>query len=187
MAERKEAHVTQLAQVGHLTPLEQRLAVRMGAELGAIKGPPVAAIVGEMPGFNTSPKLPVFPLPTTSAGGRLLAYSGMTLEHFLGAFYRRNLYTYLEPWSVPNARDRAAETLAVIEQMGLRRVVLLGIRVGAAFGLDELWCDGRSPGGTEFAVVPHPSGLNRVYNDLAAIRRARATLRWAAGLRRTLP
>lgn len=176
-----------VAHVAHLSPLEQRLAARMGVELGVIPGPPVAAIIGEMPGMNTSPKLPLFPLPTTSAGGRLLGFSGMTTEDYLGRFWRRNLFTYFELWSVPQARERALDAILEIDQRALPRVILLGTRVGAAFGLPDLWSHGRWATGTELAVIPHPSGLNRVYNEMSAIRRARATIRWAAGLRRTLP
>lgn len=178
----------------HLNQLELRLARRLGAFVRdiAMAGPPTAAIIGEAPGHNTSPKLPVFPLPSSSAGGRLISYSKISPAVYLGMFWRKNVYTYLEPWSRADARFRAEGILEIMRLRGITRAVLLGVRVGAAFGLPELWSHGERFGnrlnpGIELAVIPHPSGRCRVYNDVAAQRRAGATLRWAARLRVKLP
>lgn len=185
--------------VKHLTPLELRLAaIKLGVKLDAIDGPPVAAIIGEAPGVNTSWKLPVFPFPSNSAGGRLLKYSELDAAAYLGKFIRKNLYTHLEPWSIPTAREKAAEIVSLFQSWRVLRVVLLGKRVGEAFGL-RLWETGSTTAmdfgvgapprsfGVAVTCIPHPSGRCREYNDEDAIRRTKATLRWAAGLRRTLP
>lgn len=170
----------------HLSLLELRLARRLGVEPEDVYGPPIAAIIGEAPGPNTSPKLPVFPLPRSSAGGRLLSYSRMAAGRYLGVFWRRNVYTHLQPWSVPEARERASFIVDDLNKNGIRRVVLLGGKVGAAFGLPEIWSHGFASQ-LELAVIPHPSGRCRIYNDDSAQRRAGAILRWAARLRRSLP
>jgi hypothetical protein len=53
------------------------------------------------------------------------------------------------------------------------RVILVGRAVVRAFGLDLeepfVWTD---EGGVEVAMIPHPSGLNRQYNDEAVRERA---------------
>lgn len=175
----------------HLSALELRLARRLGVTEGhvIVYGPPIAAIIGEAPGPNTSPKLPLFPLPRSSAGGRLIAYSRIAPARYLGAFLRRNLFRELpRAWDRGDARINAETLLAELRQRGIMRVVLLGTKVGAAFDLPELWSHGATSLPTiELVTIPHPSGRCRVYNDVAAQRRAGATMRWAACLRKTMP
>lgn len=150
-------------------------------------GPPVAAIVGEAPGPNTSPKLPLFPVPTTSAGGRLLQYSRLSPAQYLGRFVRFNVFSRLQPWSVPAARERAAEIIDRIHASRIRKVVLLGGKVAAAFGVPTDAYAVTFTVGAALIVVPHPSGLNRMYNDDRYQRRTGAAMRWAAGYRKTRP
>lgn len=168
-----------------MTPLEIRLARRLGVDASNV-GPPIAAIIGEAPGPNTSPKLPLFPLPRSSAGGRLLGYSRMPTLQYFGAFLRRNVLPELRPWSVPEARELAGFIVDELNANAIKRVVLLGGKVGAAFGLPDIWSHG-FVSNLELAVIPHPSGRCRIYNDVAAQRRAGATLRWAARLRKHVP
>ncbi len=113
----------------------------------------------------------------------------MKVADYLGAFARRNLFGTLAPWSTFEARSRALEVLAWLRRSApsVRRVLLLGSRVGAAFGLDDLWSSGSTSDGVYLVAIPHPSGRNRVYNDPAQVARARAEIRWAAGKRRTRP
>lgn len=46
--------------------------------LEALGGYPVGLLVGEQPGPTSNPKLPLWPFPPRSAGGRLHAMSGVT-------------------------------------------------------------------------------------------------------------
>lgn len=167
------------ARVLHLSPLERRLAAtRLKVDLAEVDGPPVGALIGEAPGPRSSPKLPLFGYPPTSAGGRLMAFSGLTPAVYLGRLARRNLFETLpERWSAPAARDRVAEVLDWITRNGFKRVVLVGSRVVAAF--DHVYPVIHD---VQFRAIPHPSGLCRVYNDLERRKSTGATVRWAAGL-----
>lgn len=173
----------------HLSALELRLARRLGVTDGhvVVHGPPIAAIIGEAPGPNTSPKLPLFPLPPRSAGGRLIAYSRIAPAQYLGAFLRRNLFRTLpRAWDRADARINAERLMAELRLRGITRVILLGTKVGAAFDVPDLWSHGHAMS-VELVTIPHPSGRCRVYNDVAAQRRAGAMLRWAARLRESRP
>lgn len=171
-----------------LTPLEMRLAcIHLGVDRDAIGWHQSAAIIGEAPGRNTSPKLPLFPFPASSAGGRLMAYSGMKPTNYLATFHRRNVQTVLAPWSAPHARELATYIERDMVDAKIHRVLLLGTRVGAAFEVGGLWSTLTTTSGITYFVIPHPSGRCRVYNDEPARARARAALRWAAGLRQRMP
>lgn len=174
------------ARAAHLSPAEQRIAeFRLGVPRGTYDGPPVGLIVGEAPGPNTHARLPMFPFPPTSAGGRLMAMSGLPPNVYLGRFFRRNLFeTYVDatPWVAKVARERALELARWIEETGSLRVVVCGVRVAEAFGM-TLWGRSQSADGrSAFVSIPHPSGLTRVYNDPRAREAARTALQWAAGL-----
>lgn len=71
----------------------------------------------------------------------------------------------LLPPGIPWDKAFAHEVALLAEQLGHRRVILLGRKVAASFGIDwpirwGILCWER------FVVVPHPSGLNRVWNTL---------------------
>lgn len=70
------------------------------------------------------------------------------------------------PWSAPKARDRAEEILDSMAAANARRCVLLGRRVGSAFGVVSdyfEWTELRD--GAAGVVVPHPSGRNLMLNE----------------------
>lgn len=173
----------------HMTPLELRLAaVKLEIKTRDIEGPAIGAIIGEAPGPNTSPKLPIFPFPASSAGGRLMSYSRMRPAEYLGKLYRKNLFTtFLPGWCAPAARELASYIERDLADMKIRRVLLLGTRVGAAFEVGGLWSSLTTTSGITFLVIPHPSGRCRVYNDEAARKRAGAAIRWAAHRRKAMP
>lgn len=117
------------------------------------------------------------------AGRRMARYAGTTLSELLRVTDRTNL---LSTWPggdeqgsefPPGAARQAAVALAA--SLTGRRVLLLGRRVAAAFGLrsapiltfmesDELRCT--------VAVLPHPSGQNTWWNDLGHRATARSFL-----------
>lgn len=167
----------------HLSIVELRLAaVHLGCDADVTFSTVVRGLlVGENPGANTHPDLPLFPWPERSSAGRLLEMSGLTAGQYLGGLYRRNLVD--EPrWSRSAGAHRARSIVTALFEMpkGLR-VVLCGSKVARAFGLRvEWWTPVRLDSRQTCVVVPHPSGLNRVYNDDSARARTGAWIRWAA-------
>lgn len=113
-----------------------------------------------------------------SAGRRLyqmIRESDPTVSEadYLCCLDRRNLVSEGD-WS--NAHARVFATDMVTSLQG-RWVVMLGSLVPSALGLkhDGKWYQWHDGKGLTFCVVPHPSGLNRLYND-AGYRRQTGTL-----------
>lgn len=122
-----------------------------------------------------------------SSGRRLLLYSGWTLAELEACVERRNLYPH--PVKAGEWRANQARAFAEIEARTILAnapVVLLGQRVAEAFGIlhgdlfrwtrTDLLAQGNA-GFVTAAVVPHPSGLNRWWNDLGNQVAARRFLR----------
>ena len=136
-------------------------------------------MVGECPGPGIAPEKarPLFPLPESSSGGRLLRVIGWSMKDYLMRFDRVNLFpTHRTKWDDSEARERAdALTHSVLEEERLTDFVVFGVRVTKAFRRD-LFPILQSLGfwGGTLTSVPHPSGLNPWYNDLtnrASVRR----------------
>lgn len=154
---------------------------------------PRGLLIGEAPGPNTNAKLPLFPLPSNSAGGRLLKYAEIDPADFLGRLVRMNLCD--DEWSERRAvagRVRAQTWLLDktnwYEGKPLR-VLLLGVRVARAwachgpFGYTVF--DFYSHAEVGIAWIPHPSGRCHLYNDRKNQLRARRAVQWAVGERET--
>lgn len=149
-----------------------RQARRLALELERTGSHPAKPlIVGELNPFGGRDYFALFPLPRTSSGGRLAGILGLSPESYLETFDRANLCR--GAWSARVARDAAA-TLAEQDRPAF---ILLGKRVCEAFGEEyHPFTVGDAPGGSRFAVLPHPSGLNRAWNDPSATERARRTV-----------
>lgn len=141
-------------------------------------------LIGQAPGPNTRSDKPLFPYPSTSAGGRLQQMTGLTRGQYLRTFDRMNLLQHF-PGSVQNGDSfplsKARPAAQAVEQvLGGRRVVLVGRNVATAFGFRESpffeWFD-QPIWGYEAVVVPHPSGRNHWYNNEE--NRALARCWWA--------
>jgi hypothetical protein len=127
-------------------------------------------LIGQAPGPNTDPTLPLFPVPSTSAGGRLASFMGLTRGEYLVSFDRINL---LQDFPGKTGRDdkfpmtKAKIAAAAIKPLLRDRVVILvGRNVANAFGLEaefHSWVEGLHYCRL-MAVVPHPSGRNHWYN-----------------------
>lgn len=136
-------------------------------------------LVGEANPHGADPEMALYPLPERASGGRLAAILGLSRGEYLERFDRCNLCP--STWSAASARRRAAEILA--ERAG-GRIVLLGAKVSRAFGLHyRPFVHGRigPTASVGYAVLPHPSGLNRLWNEAGSAESARMVLR-AAGV-----
>ncbi len=142
-------------------------------------------IIGQAPGPNTDPELPLFPVPSGSAGGRLQSLMGLTRGQYLKRFDRVNLLPFFPgkckrddkfPMTPAKLAARAIRPL-----LAGRTVVLLGRNVANAFLLDlpfHEWTDLQArrrnkllqmegvecDGVARLAIVPHTSGRSHWYN-----------------------
>lgn len=149
-------------------------------------------LIGQAPGPNTDPSLPLFPVPRTSAGGKLQQLTGLTRGQYLKTFDRVNLLPYFpgrttardDTFPMTPAKLAAQVTMPLLSG---RTVVLVGRNVANAFRLGDLdfhaWKDirvkraclvQRDRGTARIAVVPHPSGRNHWYNKEANRQEAKA-------------
>ncbi len=174
------------ARCAHLTPVELRLAQeRLGLGPEAIDGPPVGLVVGEAPRHRGRGTVALFPWPATSSSARLVSWSEIGAGAWLGRLYRTNL---LEDGSqsMTYARKRADQIREWLVGLGTMRVLLLGRRVGEAFGLTDFFekreeFHPASEARATYMTIPHPSGRNTIYNNLTARNNAKGAVLWAAG------
>lgn len=140
----------------------------------APRRPARVAIVGEAPSRSSE-------APFDARSGRRIAeLAGVALDAFA-------LYNVLDAWPghagkgsrfppLRDARPAATDLLPLLA--GHARVVVAGKRAAAALGFREpylVWADG--PTGGRWAVLPHPSGVNRWWNDPENADAARRFLR----------
>lgn len=165
------------------TPHEEAVLDLYGVSpLGWEAFPTSGLLVGEAPGPRTHAELPLLPCPAGSAGGRLMAMSGLQPAEYLGRLARANLLEQLGPWRAGAARHLALVDFRLVEDLP-SRAVLLGRRVLDAFEPGRPFYDPFVLEHVRWYVgVPHPSGRARAYNDPACRERTRRVLRWAAGL-----
>jgi hypothetical protein len=127
-------------------------------------------LVGELNTRTSSGDMALYPLPPNGSGGRLRRILGLGVEDYLTKFDRINLCS--ESWNDSEARELARK----VRRPG-RRLVLLGRRVARIFGLGGLEFFQRiEKDGVVFFLLPHPSGLCRVWNDPDSSVRARSLL-----------
>lgn len=131
-------------------------------------------LVGELNLHSTDPRYALWPEPAGCAGDRLCRLvMGLTPDDYLDRFARVNLCR--GKWRTDVARAIARE---ISEGNPGRKVVLLGAKVAAAFGLlfDPFTVKTQVRLGP-VAILPHPSGRCRAWNEPGAHERARGVLR----------
>lgn len=138
-------------------------------------------IIGEAPARTGDPRKPLL----GRCGNRLARLSGLDLQDYARRFARANV---LEQWpgkldkgdafDLPAARARAA--ILRRRFRGGRLVVLLGHRTALAFGLRSAYLQRHRVSCANVVVLPHPSGINRWWNEPENVRRASSFLRRAA-------
>lgn len=137
-------------------------------------------LVGECNPYSADPRYALYHEPPNSGGGRLCRLIlGVAPKDYVRCFDRANLCG--QRWSMREARTRA-------EQLLLTRagpIILCGSKVSAAFGMKyEPFTIEHRPDdcATPIVILPHPSGLNRAWNNPAAFDTARGILRVAGVL-----
>lgn len=139
--------------------------------------------IGEDNPYGADPRYALYPYPGHSAGGRLcFKILGLTEKEYIKRFDRMNLCDSGK-WSTKEAAKRV-EALYVERGLDPAPFVLLGSKVTKAFKLrfEPFTLAWQILGGVErriIAILPHPSGLNRLWNEENAFARARDVLRRA--------
>lgn len=141
-------------------------------------------IVGETNPYGADPKYALYPFPRSATGHRLCSKILCVPDNvYLEYFERVNLCT--GKWKIAAARKRARELVRAEEPMKESRLfVLLGAKVAHAFGLEfePFTCRNNyrlAPDGIGCIAtvqLPHPSGLNRMWNEPGAYDRAHQLL-----------
>lgn len=136
-------------------------------------------LVGECNPYGADPYFALYPLPENASGGRLARILGLSRTEYLRRFDRVNLCE--GSWSLPAARAKAQAL------RDGRPLVLLGAKVCAAFKL--AFVPFMQTGLVEQVeptqgfikyrriavayILPHPSGLNRIWNESDAVEKSR--------------
>jgi uracil-DNA glycosylase len=123
-------------------------------------------IIGEAPSKNEVTEHPI----EGRIGRRLAACAGLTLPEFLAHFDRVNLLhvrqdTKEKGFEFDAAAARKAATLLKPSFKRGQTVLLLGGRVAEAFGIHDAYFTWHVVNGARLYIVPHPSGVNRWWND----------------------
>lgn len=132
-------------------------------------------IIGQAPSRTSDPDEPL----TGRSGRRLADLLGVAFDVVLTS-ERRNLN---HKWTQKNGRDgfdgrEAADTAErIMSEDGPKRVVILGAKVAGAFGLTWKPLHSERAFGRSFLMIPHPSGLNRWWNDSKNRRSAAVAFR----------
>lgn len=139
-------------------------------------------LIGQAPSKDTDGKAPF----SGKSGAQLAAWAGVEHEELGIVFDLRNLFnSYLgktkvkgDVFPVERAKDAA---VALRPELRGRKVVMIGYTVAKAFSYRD-----REPfkwfrvNGTDWCYIPHPSGVNLLYNDPKIVKRAQKILKEAA-------
>jgi hypothetical protein len=133
-------------------------------------------LVGETNPYGGDAEFALYPSPPGCTGHRLchLIFQ-MDSDDYMERFDRANLC--VGKWSTTTARAGAA-SLTVSHST----LVLLGRKVTSAFDMSDKPAFSIVRGVKTFIILPHPSGLNRMWGEPGAFDRARAVLREAGVL-----
>jgi hypothetical protein len=154
-------------------------------------------LVGESNPYQTNARMAMHfalhPDPPHASGGRLCFFvMGLDAETYLRSFDRVDLCH--PKWSLPQAREHAQALVSARSEIDV--IVMCGTKVANAFGVpfnpftitQGVHVDGiyrPCQFGPRVVVLPHPSGLNRMWHEPNAVERAREVLREAGVLGRS--
>jgi hypothetical protein len=130
-------------------------------------------LIGELNPYGADPGFALYPLPEHASGGRLARILGLSRGEYLRRFDRVNLCT--GKWSMRAARTAAAQ----LHHGEKGDKVLLGAKVCKAFKLPYTPFSAMYDVNTQqrYYILPHPSGLNRIWNEPGSAARARELLK----------
>ena len=117
-------------------------------------------LVGEVNPYGADPKFALYHLPEYASGNRLRRILGLRAYTY-EALDRRNLCT--GRWSLTDARLAAEEIL----KTSCPTVVILGRKAASAFRFKGEFFSAEARGAVNLISLPHPSGLNPIWNDHA--------------------
>jgi hypothetical protein len=138
---------------------------------GKVRGGMKPIIVGESNPYGSDPKFALYPAPDGCSGHRLATLIlGMSRKDYLDSFERVNLCE--GKWSIRAAREKVCE----LRRGESLRFVLCGRKVSDAFGVPFIPYTALWQSGDHFAVIPHPSGLCRLWNEPRAFEKARSAV-----------
>jgi hypothetical protein len=125
------------------------------------------ALVGEDPGKRGDERLPLYPYPRFSTGGRLCEMSGLSRQKYLETFARADLIPHYPGPSFPAVTAKLGAPL-LAQRLAPRPLILLGRAVSQAFCFPTqnicTWADYMLGAVLiRAAVIPHPSGRNPWY------------------------
>jgi hypothetical protein len=124
-------------------------------------------LVGEANPYGADPDYALFPAPDGCAGHRLcVLILGMRRREYLDTFERVNLCP--NRWAMKEARQHAQKLW-----VQPKKFILLGAKVARAWEIDPFEPFTFHDGGTTL-VLPHPSGLCRLWYEPGAYERARS-------------
>jgi len=109
-------------------------------------------------------------------GRKIAQLSGLTLEEYLTTYERLNLLPNPISWYVNPRIALRLEAQIMMESLRGKTCILLGAKVAHAFNFSSQPLVWQRRFSLRVAVVPHPSGRNRFYNDKNSAERVRAFL-----------
>lgn len=123
-------------------------------------------LIGMNNPLRTEPHFALYPAPPRCTGHRIWQMlherTGCSTRDYLRSFDRRNLLDELT-WDERRAREASAGLWRELEG---RRVAVLGASVRRVLWLvDSPPLRWQHTDGVDWFLLPHPSGLNRWYND----------------------
>lgn len=129
-------------------------------------------IVGELNPYSEDDHFALYPRPRRASGFRLATkIMGLTEMEYLRQFDRINLCHF--KW---RKKDAVSAGFKLWNERVPGRFILLGAKVADAFGHEFEPFTSKVVGAKRIVMLPHPSGLCRIWNECDSIDRARLAL-----------